>query len=109
LLSWELQEFPRDSRQLPQNSLHPAAGNFLVPIREFPFGNRDRPTASGASKTFLQPGLLEDRIGGVPGLNAAIDREVLIAHRAVPDFMVALALAVKPAPVFLQYLRSDRG
>ena len=70
---------------------------------------KQSPSASGTLKSFLQPGLLEDRIGRVPGLNAAIDREVLIARRAVPDFMVALAQAVKSAPMFLQYLLQITG
>jgi hypothetical protein len=111
-----------------QNSDLFVVGTARIPSRlqavtaKFPApGSRDHPTApasvvnrpasafSVGLELFLQPGLLEDRIGGVPGLDAAIDREVLIARRAVPDFMVALTLAVKSAPVFLQYLLEIAG
>lgn len=101
-------------RPLQWNSLRTGTGNFPVPIRELALSNRDRSepltpavtrrSVSDALKLFLQASLLEDRIGSVSGLDAAIDREVLIARRTVPYFMVTLALAVKSAPVFPQYL-----
>jgi hypothetical protein len=42
-------------------------------------------------------------------LHAAINREALIASRAVPDFMIAITLAMKSARVFLQYLLEIAG
>jgi hypothetical protein len=44
-------------------------------------------------------GLLQHAIGCVPGFYFVIDREFSVGHRAVPDFVVVLALPVKSATV----------
>ena len=55
-------------------------------------------------KMFLNAGLLQYRIGGVPGLDRTVDYETSICDWTVPDLMVASALSFTVTPIGRQDL-----
>ena len=57
------------------------------------FDARNEKPAKAGLELLFQSSLFQDSIGGVPGLDAYIDCEVYFQDRAMPYFMVALALA----------------
>src|SRR5699024_132725 len=57
-----------------------------------------------ASEGLFQTRLLEDAIGRMPGLDMAVHNKALSGNRALPPFVIALALANALAPMGLEQL-----
>jgi hypothetical protein len=57
---------------------------------------------SRGSNSLVDASLLQSRIGAEELLYTCIDGEVAVADRAIPNFMIAFAVAHKPATVIQQ-------
>jgi hypothetical protein len=58
---------------------------------------RREPDDECGSEALLDASLLQDGVGGMPGLDLPIHRKVAARNRAEPDFMIAFALPVEVA------------
>jgi hypothetical protein len=55
-------------------------------------------------KLLWQPGLFQDRVGGVAGFDGPINNKFYPGYRAEPDFMIAPSRTVKSTTSFAQNL-----
>ena len=58
------------------------------------------------SKLWVDPGLFEDFVGGVPGIDGDGHWETMPIDRAFPEFVAALTLPDQTAPFCNRILRS---
>ena len=56
------------------------------------------PCAIARSEALFEARLLQNTVGGVTGLDLAVNREIAGSDRATPDFVIAVAVANEPAP-----------